>query len=70
MTGALGGSVLSHAEARRFYDRFGAKQDAQAFYERSALEDLALHLELECVNRWVVESASVSGFRIGPSTSA
>jgi SAM-dependent methyltransferase len=47
MTGVLGESVLSHAEARRFYDRFGRKQDAQAFYERSALEDLARHLELE-----------------------
>ena len=38
--------VLSHDEARRFYDRFGAKQDAQAFYERPALERLVAELRL------------------------
>jgi ubiquinone/menaquinone biosynthesis C-methylase UbiE len=38
--------TLSHAEARRFYDRFGARQDAQAFYERPALERLVAHSEL------------------------
>lgn len=34
------GSTLSHDEARRFYDRFGAWQDKQGFYERLALERL------------------------------
>ena len=29
--------------ASRFYDRFGAKQDAQAFYEDVALDDLIVH---------------------------
>jgi len=38
--------LLSHDEARRFYDRFGAKQDAQAFYERPALERLIAQLRL------------------------
>jgi ubiquinone/menaquinone biosynthesis C-methylase UbiE len=38
--------VLSHDEARRFYDRFGARQDSQAFYEAPALADLVEHLEL------------------------
>jgi ubiquinone/menaquinone biosynthesis C-methylase UbiE len=38
--------TLSHAEARRFYDRFGARQDAQAFYERPALERLVAELQL------------------------
>jgi SAM-dependent methyltransferase len=33
---------LTREQARRFYDRFGAKQDSQAFYE-----DLALALEVE-----------------------
>jgi ubiquinone/menaquinone biosynthesis C-methylase UbiE len=35
--------VLSHAQARKFYDRFGSKQDAQFFYEDSALDDLIAH---------------------------
>jgi ubiquinone/menaquinone biosynthesis C-methylase UbiE len=32
--------VLSHAQARAFYDRFGAKQDLQRFYENRAIEAL------------------------------
>jgi cyclopropane fatty-acyl-phospholipid synthase-like methyltransferase len=32
--------TLSHEEARVFYDRFGAKQDRQGFYEDAALERL------------------------------
>ena len=39
--------VLSHAEARRFYDAFGARQDRQGFYEEPAQVDLLEHLELE-----------------------
>lgn len=38
--------TLSHEEARRFYDRFGIRQDAQAFYERPALERLIAELRL------------------------
>ena len=40
------GPTLSHAEARRFYDRFGAWQDSQEFYERRALDRLLLQLRL------------------------
>jgi len=32
--------MLSRDEARRFYDRFGARQDSQAFYEDRAVEEL------------------------------
>lgn len=35
--------TLSHDEARRFYDRFGARQDSQHFYEGPAVEDLCTH---------------------------
>jgi len=38
--------TLSHEEARSFYDRFGARQDAQAFYERPALDRLIAELRL------------------------
>jgi ubiquinone/menaquinone biosynthesis C-methylase UbiE len=32
--------VLTPSQARAFYDRFGRKQDVQAFYEDAALDDL------------------------------
>jgi SAM-dependent methyltransferase len=35
--------TLSPARAKAFYDRFGRKQDAQAFYEDAALDDLVSH---------------------------
>jgi ubiquinone/menaquinone biosynthesis C-methylase UbiE len=35
--------ILSHAEAREFYDWMGAKQDSQAFYEDRATGDLVAH---------------------------
>jgi ubiquinone/menaquinone biosynthesis C-methylase UbiE len=35
--------VLTQTEARAFYDRFGAKQDAQAFYEDPAIDALIAH---------------------------
>lgn len=35
--------TLSHAEARAFYDRFGSRQDRQAFYEDRAVADLLTH---------------------------
>jgi len=34
---------LTTGQARTFYDRFGAKQDAQGFYEDAALADLLAH---------------------------
>lgn len=37
------GTVLSHDEARGFYDRFGSRQDRQAFYEDTALRELVAH---------------------------
>lgn len=38
---------LTRPQARSFYDRFGSKQDAQAFYEDEALDDLVAHAEFE-----------------------
>ena len=35
--------LLTHEQAKAFYDSFGARQDAQAFYEESAVEALAAH---------------------------
>jgi ubiquinone/menaquinone biosynthesis C-methylase UbiE len=35
--------VLTQSEARAFYDRFGARQDTQAFYEDPATEALIAH---------------------------
>lgn len=35
--------VLTRTEARALYDRFGAKQDTQAYYEDPATEDLIAH---------------------------
>jgi len=43
---AGGGRTLSHAEAKRFYDRLGGGQDRQAFYEDRVLDCLRSHLEL------------------------
>jgi ubiquinone/menaquinone biosynthesis C-methylase UbiE len=39
--------MISHEEARVFYDRFGSKQDWQRFYEDPAVRDLIGHLSLE-----------------------
>lgn len=35
--------VLTSAEAQKYYDRFGKKQDTQGFYEDPALDDLIIH---------------------------
>lgn len=35
--------VLTRSQARSFYDRFGKKQDTQAFYEDAALDELIAH---------------------------
>lgn len=37
------GRTLTHAEAKNFYDRFGARQDSQAFYEDRATNALIAH---------------------------
>jgi ubiquinone/menaquinone biosynthesis C-methylase UbiE len=42
--------MLSHEEARDFYDRFGSKQDWQRFYEDPAVADLIEHLPLGSAN--------------------
>ncbi len=34
-------------DARRFYDRFGPRQDTQGFYENPALDDLVKHADFE-----------------------
>ncbi|MEJ2101553.1 MAG: class I SAM-dependent methyltransferase [Desulfobacterales bacterium] len=39
--------VLTQSQARTFYDRFGKKQDTQAFYEDAALDDLIAHAAFE-----------------------
>ena len=39
--------TLSYAEAKRFYDRFGARQDRQAFYEDPAVDEMIAHSRLE-----------------------
>lgn len=39
--------TLTPEQARRFYDRFGSRQDSQGFYEDAALELLASHAGLD-----------------------
>jgi len=43
--------TLSAIEARAYYDRFGAKQDSQGFYEDPALDDLIAHAGFETAQR-------------------
>ena len=38
---------LSHQQARHFYDHFGAKQDAQSFYEDKAVSTLIQHADFQ-----------------------
>lgn len=39
--------LFTRRQAQAFYDRFGSKQDAQAFYEDAALDDLVAHAAFE-----------------------
>ena len=39
--------ILTPDQANAFYDRFGSKQDAQAFDEVRALSDLITHGQLD-----------------------
>jgi len=52
--------TLSHQEARRFYDRFGARQDSQQWYEREAVARLCANLDLDRA-RAVVELGCGTG---------
>jgi len=45
--------MLSHQQAKRFYDRMAAIQDAQYFLERPALRDLVANLEPASAERWI-----------------
>ena len=45
--------MLSHEQAKRFYDRMAAMQDAQYFIERPALADLVANLEPAGAERWI-----------------
>ncbi len=38
---------LTRPQAKSFYDHFGSKQDAQAFYEDKSLDDLVAHAAFE-----------------------
>ena len=51
--------TLSHARAREFYDRFGAKQDLQRFYEDRAIDALLAHANMP---------AATSVFELGCGT--
>ena len=52
--------VLSHVEARDFYNSFGARQDLQAFYERPATDELIAHADFDRA-RSVYELGSGTG---------
>jgi ubiquinone/menaquinone biosynthesis C-methylase UbiE len=52
--------TLSHEEARRFYDRFGARQDSQLWYEREAVARMCARLDLDAA-RSVVELGCGTG---------
>ncbi len=52
--------VLSHEQARRFYDRFGSCQDLQRFYEDVAIEDILFNAAFE-KSRHVVEFGCGTG---------
>jgi ubiquinone/menaquinone biosynthesis C-methylase UbiE len=46
-SGGTGNKMLSHDEAKTFYDRMGSKQDWQGFYEEPAKRDLVAHAAFE-----------------------
>lgn len=50
--------TLSYSQSRDFYDRFGKKQDSQAFYENAAVDELVAHAGFE-------QAASVFEFGCG-----
>ena len=52
--------LFTRQQAQTFYDQFGSKQDAQAFYEDAALDDLVAHADFEQAGG-VFELASGTG---------
>jgi len=52
--------TLSHEEAKAFYDRFGTKQDQQAFYEETALRAMVANAALDQAH-FVVEFGCGTG---------
>jgi len=52
--------IFTPQQARRFYDRFGAKLDSQVFYERAALADMAAHMDFDAA-RSVLEFGCGTG---------
>ncbi len=52
--------TLTHAEAKAFYDGFGRRQDAQAFYEQGAVDDLCAHADFKSASS-VVEFGCGTG---------
>ncbi len=52
--------TLTHEQARVFYDRFGAKQDWQRFYEDRAISDMIAHAAFETA-RFVLEFGCGTG---------
>jgi ubiquinone/menaquinone biosynthesis C-methylase UbiE len=58
-------SVLTHEEARRVYDRIGARQDTQAFYEDRATGLLIEHGEFEAAQRVLEFGCGTGRFAFG-----
>ena len=54
--------MLSHEQAKRFYDRMAAIQDAQYLFERPALADLVPNLEVAGAERWIEFGCGTGGF--------
>ncbi len=52
--------ILTHEQARAFYDRLGARQDSQRFYEDAATRELVRHAGFETA-RAVVEFGCGTG---------
>jgi ubiquinone/menaquinone biosynthesis C-methylase UbiE len=52
--------ALAHEEAKAFYDKFGNKQDRQAFYEEAALRAMVAHAALDQAH-FVVEFGCGTG---------
>jgi hypothetical protein len=55
--------MLSHEQARRFYDRMAAMQDAQYFLEKPALADLVANLKPAAAERWIEFGCGNRAFR-------
>ena len=57
--------MLTRREARRFYDRFGARQDSQAFYEDRALDELIRAADFASARRVVEFGCGTGRFAAG-----